>query len=175
MIAEHGAALRRAGREEWERLDVGVTYGWKDEILPILRIYEQSTPGSFIEEKKTSVVWHYRNTDPEFGTWKAHQLAVELGAMMANEPVEIRHGRKIIEASAATISKGTAVRRVLQEKRHDLALCAGDDQTDESMFALNVPNLITIKVGSSPSRAQYRIATPGEFRKFLQDALARRL
>jgi trehalose-6-phosphatase len=43
-------------------------------------------------------------------------LAVELGAMMANEPVEIRHGRKIIEASAATISKGTAVRRVPPEK-----------------------------------------------------------
>jgi trehalose 6-phosphate synthase/phosphatase len=175
MIAEHGAALRRGGREEWERLDVGVTYGWKEEILPILRIYEQSTPGSFVEEKKTSVVWHYRNTDPEFGAWKAHQLAVELGAIMANQPVEIRHGRKIIEASAAAISKGTAVRRVLQEKYHDLALCAGDDQTDESMFALNVPNLITIKVGSSPSRAQYRISTPAEFREFLQTALTRPL
>jgi trehalose 6-phosphate synthase/phosphatase len=171
MIAEHGAALRGARTPEWERLDAGISYGWKEEMLPILRIYEQSTPGSFVEEKKTSLVWHYRNTDPEFGTWKAHQLAVELGAMMANEPVEIRHGRKIIEASAATISKGTAVRRVLQEKRHDLALCAGDDQTDESMFALNVPNLITIKVGSNPSRAQYRIATPAEFREFLQSAL----
>ncbi len=172
MIAEHGAALRRAGRREWERLDAGVGYEWKEEILPILRIYEQSTPGSFVEEKKTSLVWHYRNTDPEFGAWKAHQLAVELGAVMANEPVEIRHGRKIIEASAATISKGAAVRRVLQEKRPDLALCAGDDQTDESMFALDLPNLITIKVGANPSRARYRVANPAEFREFLQNALA---
>jgi trehalose 6-phosphate synthase/phosphatase len=171
LIAEHGAVLRRAGRKEWERLDVGVSYAWKDEMLKILRAYEASTPGSLVEEKKTSLVWHYRNTDPEFGAWKAHQLAVELGAIMANEPVEIRHGRKIIEASAATISKGAAVRRVLKESRHDLVLCAGDDQTDESMFELKVPHMISIKVGASPSRAKYRIANPAQFRAFLKNAL----
>ncbi|HEY2799507.1 MAG TPA: bifunctional alpha,alpha-trehalose-phosphate synthase (UDP-forming)/trehalose-phosphatase [Chthoniobacterales bacterium] len=172
LIAEHGAALRRAGMHEWERLDAGVSYAWKDEILNILRLYEESTPGSFVEEKKTSVVWHYRNTDPEFGAWKAHQLAVELGAIMANEPVEIRHGRKIIEASAAHISKGVAVRRLLQEKRYDFVLCAGDDQTDESMFELHLANLFSLKVGSKPSRAQYRLHDPAEFRQFLQNAIA---
>ncbi|HEY1583802.1 MAG TPA: bifunctional alpha,alpha-trehalose-phosphate synthase (UDP-forming)/trehalose-phosphatase [Chthoniobacterales bacterium] len=173
LIAEHGAAIRRAGMKEWEMLDDGVSYAWKEEMLPILRSYEQSTPGSSVEEKKTSLVWHYRNTDPEFGAWKAHQLAVELGAMMANEPVKIHHGRKIVEASASTISKGAAVQRLLAEKQYDLALCAGDDQTDESMFELKMPNLITIKVGPLPSRAQYRIATPTEFRAFLRNALLR--
>ncbi|CAN5406957.1 hypothetical protein BH20VER3_BH20VER3_07620 [soil metagenome] len=78
---------------------------------------------------------------------------------MANEPVEIRHGRKIIEASASSISKGAAVRELLRTMRYDVALCVGDDQTDESMFELKAPNLISIKVGSNPSRAQYRIAT----------------
>ncbi len=172
LIAEHGSSLRRAETGAWEQLDAGVDYGWKDEMLGILRLYEQTTPGSFVEEKKTSLVWHYRNTDPEFGAWKAHQLAVELEALMANEPVEIRHGRKIIEASAATISKGAAVRRLLREKSYDLTLCAGDDQTDESMFELNVPNLVSIKVGSHPSRAKYRLHDPAEFREFLQRTFA---
>jgi trehalose 6-phosphate synthase/phosphatase len=170
IIAEHGAALWHAGR--WERLDTGLSYGWKDQILNILRRYEQSTPGSFVEEKETSLVWHYRNTDPEFGAWKAHQLAVELGAVMESESVAIRHGRKIIEASGATISKGEAVRRLLGEQAHDLALCAGDDQTDESMFELSGPNLITIKIGPKPSRAHYRVVNPAAFRRFLHDALA---
>jgi trehalose 6-phosphate synthase/phosphatase len=125
-----------------------------------------------VEEKETSLVWHYRNTDPEFGAWKAHQLSVELGAVMESESVAIRHGRKIIEASAANISKGEAVRRLLGEQAHDLALCAGDDQTDESMFELAEPNLITIKVGPKPSRAQYRVVNPTAFRRFLHDALA---
>ncbi len=171
LIAEHGAALRRAATHEWERLDQGVSYAWKEPTLKILRIYEDSTPGSLVEEKKTSLVWHYRNTDPEFGAWKAHQLAVELGALMANQPVEIRHGRKIIEASAATISKGAAVKRLLETHHFDLVVCAGDDQTDESMFELEVPNLISIKVGPNPSRAQYRFSNPPEFRKFLREAL----
>jgi trehalose 6-phosphate synthase/phosphatase len=171
LIAEHGAAVRRAGTKEWERLDRGVSYAWMNEVLKILRLYEQSTPGSFVEEKETSLVWHYRTTDPEFGAWKAHQLAAELGALVANEPVEIRQGRKIIEATAATISKGEAVRRLLTKHRYDLVLCAGDDQTDESMFELEAPNLVSIKVGQKPSRAQHRIKNPAAFRKFLRDAL----
>ncbi|HEY3600615.1 MAG TPA: bifunctional alpha,alpha-trehalose-phosphate synthase (UDP-forming)/trehalose-phosphatase [Chthoniobacterales bacterium] len=171
LIAEHGAALRRSGTRAWERLDVGVSYAWKEPMLQILRLYEDSTPGSLVEEKKTSLVWHYRNTDPEFGAWKAHQLAVELGAVMGNEPVEIRHGRKIIEASAAAISKGAAVRRLLEGRYCDLVLCAGDDQTDESMFEIAAPNFVSIKVGRSPSRAMYRLPNPAEFRKFLESVL----
>jgi len=171
FIAEHGAALRRAGKREWERLDAGVNYAWKEEMLNILRLYEQSTPGSFVEEKTTSLVWHYRNTDPEFGTWKAHQLAVELGAIMANDAVEIRHGRKIIEVSAAKVSKGAAVRRLLKEHPYELVLCAGDDQTDESMFEIEAPHLISIKVGPHASRAKYRLANPAEFRKFVRSVL----
>ncbi len=171
LVAEHGAALRRAGERKWERLDAGVNYGWKEEMLNILRLYEQSTPGSFVEEKGTSLVWHYRNTDPEFGAWKAHQLAAELRSMMANEPVEIRHGRKIIEASAATISKRAAVRHLLEEHRYDLVLCAGDDQTDESMFEIDMAEMISIKVGSGPSRAKYRLPTPEAFRSYLRAVL----
>ena len=171
FIAEHGAALRRAGSRQWERLDAGVNCAWKEEMLKILRLYEQSTPGSFVEEKTASLVWHYRNTDPEFGTWKAHQLAVELGANLANEAVEIRHGRKIIEVSAAKVSKGAAVRRLLKEHPYELVLCAGDDQTDESMFEIEAPHLISIKVGPHASRARYRLANPAEFRNFLHNVL----
>jgi trehalose-6-phosphatase len=85
---------------------------------------------------------------------------------MANEAVEIRHGRKIIEVSAAKVSKGAAVRRLLKEHPYELALCAGDDQTDESMFEIEAPRLISIKVGPHASRAKYRLANPAGFRKF---------
>ena len=172
IIAEHGAAVRRAKRRDWEQWDRDINYGWKDEIREVLRLYEQSTPGSRVEEKRTSLVWHYRSTDPEFGTWKANQLAHELGIMTAHEPVRIRQGRKIVEVTAAGISKGAAVRRLLQEKRSDLVVCAGDDQTDESMLEMEADNLISIKVGPEPSRAHFRIRDPAELRKFLRDALA---
>ena len=172
IIAEHGASVRRQRSGEWENWDRDVRYAWKDEIRDLVRLYEQSTPGSWLEEKRTSLVWHYRKTDPEFGTWKANQLAHELGTMMANEPVKIRHGRKIVEVTAAEVSKGAAVRRLMHENNYDLVLCAGDDQTDESMLELSAPNVISIKVGPEPTRARYRLRDPAAFRRFLFDAIA---
>ncbi len=167
LVAEHGAAIWRPGASDWEHWDRDVTYGWKEEIRGLLRLYEQSTPGSFVEEKRTSLVWHYRKTDPEFGTWKANQLLHELGTMMANEPVKIRQGRKIVEVTSAEVSKGVAMRRLLHEHRYGLVFCAGDDQTDESMFELELPNFLTLKIGSAPSRARYRLKDPAAFRAFL--------
>ncbi|CAN5406708.1 bifunctional alpha,alpha-trehalose-phosphate synthase (UDP-forming)/trehalose-phosphatase [soil metagenome] len=46
LIAEHGAALRRARAQDWERLDAGMSYAWKTQALDILQRYEESTPGS---------------------------------------------------------------------------------------------------------------------------------
>ncbi len=172
LIAEHGAAVRRRGSDDWEQWDDGVSYAWKDEIRELLRLYEQSTPGSFIEEKRTSLVWHHRKTDPEFGTWKANQLAHELGTILANEPVKIRHGRKIVEVTSAQVSKGAAIGRLMHENSYALVLCAGDDKTDESMFEVDAPNLISIKVGLEASGAKYRLRDPAAFRRFLLETIA---
>ena len=83
----------------------------------------------------------------------------------------IRHGRKIVEITPTHMNKGAAVRRILEEKKYDLVLVAGDDQTDESMFRLDVPNLITVRVGDGETRAKYQIPTPAAFRRFLGDVI----
>src|SRR5436853_1237220 len=126
-------------------MDGAVSYAWKDEILKVLRQFEAQTPGSFVEEKRTSLVWHYRKSDPEFGEYKARLLAGDLAVLAANEPVVIRHGDKIVEVAASEISKGAAVMSIINGDHYDLILCAGDDVTDESMFRLDLPNLLTIK------------------------------
>ena len=171
LIAEHGADIRRGGQREWDRLDPHITYGWKQDILPLLRLYEDSTPGSFIEEKRAGLVWHYRKAEPQLGAWKASALAEELSTILASEPVQIRHGKKIVELAAAQVSKGAAIARLLDETHYDIALCAGDDQTDESMFTLDAPNLVTIKVGRGSTAAKIRIRTPAEFRAFLSNTI----
>ncbi|HEX8281338.1 MAG TPA: trehalose-phosphatase, partial [Chthoniobacterales bacterium] len=171
LVAEHGAALRRPGEGSWQAMDRDITYTWKDEIRELLRLYEQSTPGSWVEEKRTSLVWHFRKTDPEFGTWKANQLTHELGTMMANEPVRIRQGRKIVEVTSSEVSKALAVRHLLHDEPYDLVICAGDDQTDESMFEIEEPHFLSIKVGPEPTRARYRLRDPAAFRRFLRETL----
>jgi len=171
LIAEHGATVRSPGKKEWERFDRNVDYAWKEELLAILRLYEQATPGSMIEEKHSSIVWHYRKADEEFGAWKANQLTEELSALTANHPIKVRHGKKMVEVTAAENNKGAAVVRVLEQNdNYEIALCAGDDLTDESMFEISSPRLLTIKIGIGPTQARFRVSDPATFRQFLDDA-----
>jgi trehalose 6-phosphate synthase/phosphatase len=146
-----------------------VNYAWKEKLLPILRIYEQATPGSAVEEKHSSIVWHYRKADEEFGEWKANQLTEELSALTANHPIKVRQGKKIVEVTANRNNKGAAVARVLEQNDYDVILSAGDDLPDESMFDLNVPRMLTIKVGGGPTQARFRVTEPAAFRKLLED------
>lgn len=168
LIAEHGASWRQPGKKSWERAHQ--KYAWKDKLLPILRVYEQATPGSMVEEKPSAIVWHFRKADEEFGEWKANRLTQELSALGANQPIKVRHGKKMVEVNAAEINKGAAVARVLEKlPDYGLGVCAGDDLTDEGMFELTLPRLLTIKVGPGPTQARFRIADPAAFRKFLGD------
>jgi trehalose 6-phosphate synthase/phosphatase len=170
LIAEHAASWRPPGQKEWERADRNLNYAWKDKLLPILRVYEQTTPGSMIEEKPSSIVWHYRRADEEFGEWKANRLTQELAALGANQPIKVRHGKKTVEVTATENNKGSAVTRVLEQfPDYRIAICAGDDLTDESMFELTLPRLITIKVGPGPTQARFRIPDPAAFRQFLSE------
>lgn len=175
LISEHGASIRRPQSSQWQRLDRTINYEWKDEILRLLQLYEQSTPGSRVEIKRTSLVWHYRNADPEFSAWKASHLSSELAALLANDPVHIRHGRKIVEVTPSHINKGTAILHAVEGVDYDLILCAGDDLTDESMYKLNLDNLVSIKVGDQQTQAQYRLSSPADFRAFLQQCVVREI
>ena len=50
-------------------------------------------------------------------------------------------------------------------EKYDLVLCGGDDLTDESMFALDQENLLSIKVGDGQTQARSTGSpSPAEFR-----------
>ena len=61
LVAEHGAWIRdKNGR--WTTVG-NFSTEWKDIVKPILDRYKQRTPGSLVEEKDYSLVWHYRKAD----------------------------------------------------------------------------------------------------------------
>ena len=172
MIAEHGYYFKESGKAEWEVFDLQADLSWKPQIIDVFQLYTGMTPGSFVEEKTSSVVWHYRSSDPEFGQWKANQLVAELYEMLSNLPVVIHHGKKIVEISSIHINKGAVLEYFVQEMDYDAVLCAGDDETDESMFRLANERLITVKVGTgAETSARYRIASVAAFRNFLTQFL----
>lgn len=167
LIAEHGNRYKVANERKWHSLNSTADFSWKSAVKDIFSLYEGSTPGSTIEEKLSSVVWHYRRADPVYGSWKANQLLHDMSSMLGNLPVEIHHGKRIVEASSMHVNKGRAVEHFMKEKQYDLVLCAGDDQTDETMFRLVSDKMVTVKIGDGESQAANRVPDVNSFRELL--------
>lgn len=174
LVAEHGFFCRMSGEDEWQVFDENIDLSWMERIIEIFQVYSGTTPGASVEVKTASIVWHYRESDPEFGTWKANQLAAELYELLSNLPVEIHHGKKIVEVSSIRVNKGIVLDRFFAEHHYPAAICAGDDETDESMFRMADERVLTIKIGEGHTAARFRMEDPAELRRFLTQLLAER-
>ena len=173
LIAEHGYCCRENDSREWEVLAPDTDLSWKAQIMDFLELFAGTTPGSFLEEKTASVVWHYGSADPEYGSWKAHQLVSQLQEMLSNLPVGIHHAKKVVEIVSLDVNKGIAVSHFMNKHQYAAALCAGDDETDEAMFRLEDDRMISLKVGAeAQTAADFYIPTPARFRSFLQRMLS---
>ncbi len=170
LVGEHGYRWLDGGAGEWTLFNPHVNTEWKAAIREHLEQASLLTPGTHVEEKQSALVWHYRKADPEFGKWRARGLLEELTSMAANLPVTVHHGQKIVEISSIQVSKGLAVDHLMRLWKCDLALVAGDDQTDESMIALSPEGVefYSVKVGKGSTRAGYRTDITG-MRVFLEE------
>lgn len=167
LIAEHGYCFRDLIQKQWRPVYENLDFSWRDKVREILQAYVATTPGSFIEEKEASLVWHYRQSDPEFGAWKAQNLIANLYDLLVNQPAGVHHGKRIVEISPIQVNKGAAVQKFIHEKGYDCVVCSGDDKTDEAMFVIDDPRLISIKIGKGETRAGLRLISPQVFRQFL--------
>lgn len=164
LVAEHGYYWKRYPQADWELMDPRVDNSWKELILPHLEAAVTLTPGAEVEVKHSSIVWHYRQADPEFGAWRARGLLSELTSITASLPVSVHHGQKIVEVASQLVNKGIAVDQLIRQWNAYAAIAVGDDQTDEAMFAIKPQNLghyHTIKVGAGATRAEHRTTTKG--------------
>jgi len=166
LVAEHGFKIKRPG-QNWDTVNKSIVIDWKDKIIPYLELYVKTTPGSFIEEKRSAVVWHYRQSDLELGLKRAADLVGQLSEFVHNLPVEIHHGKKIVEVSSMEINKGQIVKNFLEKNEYTAALCAGDDSTDETMFRTQNKILLKIKVGDGDTAANYRWTNVLQMLEFL--------
>lgn len=169
LICEHGVWLKN-WNEEWQMID-SINSDWKPLIRPILETYVDRTPGSFIEEKNYSLVWHYRKSEPDQGSLRANELKDELRNMIANHNLEIMEGNKVIEVKTGGINKGIAANRFLKDRDFDCILAIGDDWTDEYMFRELPESAITVKVGLTNTAADFKVESVASVRLLLKSLL----
>jgi trehalose 6-phosphate synthase/phosphatase len=147
---------------------------WKENVIEIFDLYTKRTPGSFIEDKGHAITWHYRQSPREFADFLATKLFYELEEHLANSPVQVSRGKKIIEVKSMNANKGYFVQNWLQSSQNkpDIVIAIGDDATDEDMFSVLQERKdiesFCIKVGKEKSLAHFHIDEQKQVNQFLE-------
>ena len=167
FIAEHGVWNRDDG-SDWEMIEK-IDKKWMEAVLPALEFYVDRTPRSFIEEKNYSLVWHYRDADPDLGILRSRELKDEMQNLATNLNLEIMDGDYVIEVKNSGINKGRAALHKIGNEVFDYIMALGDDWTDEYTFEAMPEGAITIKVGTKSTRADYYVESVDDVRSFLSE------
>jgi len=159
IVAEHGSMYFDRRKNKWETLVNFDPKDWFDTVKNMMQSFVDRVPDSFIEQKKFSLAWHYRQSPAKFASQQAIILKDTLETAFSNAPVTIQQGKKVIEVKTIEANKGFFVR--WYHKNHKNAQCLltlGDDTTDEDLFETTQSlNGLAIKVGSGFSCADYRL------------------
>jgi trehalose 6-phosphate synthase/phosphatase len=165
LIAEHGSWFKQQNTS-WHKVS-GLSDSWKNDIYPVLETYVDRTPGSFIEEKTYSLVWHYRNAQKGLGELRANELMNNLKYIASDKGLQLLPGDKVLEVKNIEVNKGKAAVMLVEKNNYDFIIAFGDDYTDEDVFKALPESALTIKVGGNVSAAKFYVRNPQEVRKLL--------
>ncbi|GAA0150040.1 hypothetical protein LIER_09066 [Lithospermum erythrorhizon] len=182
IAAEHGYYIRWNKNAKWESLTAYLD--WKDMVEPVMQQYTDATDGSYIESKESAIVWHFKDADPDFGSWQSQELLEHLESVLANEPAAVKRGEHIVEVQSQGVTKGLVAHKVLNRmvndgRPPDFVLCIGDDRSDEDMFESitsfgssaspsSVPDIFACTVGQKPSKAKYFLNNTSDVLELLE-------
>lgn len=166
IIGEHGVWLKYHDKD-WQTI-IGLENSWKKELLPVLNSYVNRTPGSFIEEKDYSLVWHYRRVETGLGELRTRELASHMKYLSHDRNLHVLEGNMVVEIKNSEVNKGVAAKKWLQEFQADFIMAVGDDWTDEDTFDAMPKTAYTIKVRESTSIARFHLKSHEDVRVLLK-------
>jgi trehalose 6-phosphate phosphatase len=105
--------------------------------------HSRTTPGIVLEDKTYSLSFHYRHARGGKATRRSFEQRL---ARLVPTPVLI-HGKMVINVlPPGAPNKGEALRVLLAHSRCDRALYVGDDVTDEAVFEMRLPSVLSVRV-----------------------------
>jgi trehalose 6-phosphate synthase/phosphatase len=165
LVAEHGARRREADGT-WVS-ESGIPPAERARIEEVMAVFADRLPGSQVEPKSLSVAWHWRAADSEIGAARARELVEALAALRLGPSTKVFAGKRVVEVRAAAAHKGVAALRWLARVDPDIVVAAGDDTTDEDLFAMLPTTAWSLRVGPGESRARWNVKDPADLRALL--------
>ncbi|KAK3393347.1 glycosyltransferase family 20 protein [Podospora didyma] len=175
LIAENGCFLKDWGSTKWtEMADVEQIIKWKESVKNILTYYLERTPGAEIEERRCSLIFHYKSAeDYEAALRQASDCASHI-----NDACEEQHVHAIPLDGCVLVepidwTKSTAAERIFTDLKAGLApdaqhespvdflMVIGDGREDEKVFKWAntlgtdgvVKEVVTVSLGTRNTEA----------------------
>lgn len=167
LVAEHGIWTKGQG-EDWQLNPELVETTWKDEARKIIDFYVDRTPGSFLEEKRHALVWHYRKVEKGLGELRSSELGSHLKHFMEQQRLQVLHGNHVVEVKPNAVNKGSIAQSIEQSVNPDFSFAVGDDRTDEDTFEMLSDDAYTLKVGIGASMARFSVEDHKKVRAILK-------
>ena len=119
-----------------------------------------SSMGVTIEDKRYSLSLHYRQAADADAAYRA---ILRCARLLDPEP-RVIDGKAVVNLlPPGAPDKGDALSALIEETRCGTVLYVGDDDTDETVFGLNLPSVLTLRVEpASESRAALFLRDQGE-------------
>jgi trehalose 6-phosphate synthase/phosphatase len=162
LVAEHGAFLRQV-EKPWEPYLTG-SAGWKPTLKSYMYTLVSQHPGSFVEEKQFSLVWHYREIADQIWPEELTQINEAVQSLVLQHGALLYREACAFEVRSRGIDKGLFFRQnPWKDVAVEFGLVLGDGHTDEDMFRQAPTDFYTIKVESAEiSAARYQLAYQAE-------------
>ena len=137
-----------------------------------IRAFAARHEGLVFEDKGASLALHYRLA-PQLAS--AAHTAVKRAAHQLGNGVEVQGGKMVAELRPSGRDKGIAIEEFLREApfKGRTPIFLGDDLTDEHGFrVVNRLGGHSVKIGSGPSAARWRLHDAAEVRRWLSEGLS---
>ena len=112
---------------------------WKEQILPIMKMFSERVEGAEIVEMASCITWSYNLSNSDFADIQADELKTHLISIINTSKLDLiaqSNGTLLIRPQ--NVNKGAFLAKVLQdnfmEKKFDFIFVIGSDETDEEMF-----------------------------------------
>jgi trehalose 6-phosphate phosphatase len=164
LVGNHGSEGPHVVQEEMFQVQETCN-GWLQLITDQFQA-DLTQCGVFVEKKSYSLSFHYRTVQQRS---EARALISRIVAELAPTP-RIVLGKSVVNVIPTTAwHKGTALQKCMRHLGCTTALYVGDDVTDEDVFALRDPRVLTVRIGKkNASSARFFLNRQTEIAKVLR-------
>ncbi|POR35508.1 Putative alpha,alpha-trehalose-phosphate synthase [UDP-forming] [Tolypocladium paradoxum] len=175
LIAEGGCFIRDCGSEKWvEMSDNARIEDWKRSVKPIMTYFLERTPGTEIEERHCSLLFHYDGAeDYETASRQASDCASHVNDACEAQRVHAVAVDGSIVVESMDYTKSTAAQKVFDKLKArmgseketkspvDFLMVVGDGREDEKVFKWanklqhcgTVEKVVTVSLGNRNTEA----------------------